>query len=722
MNLVLNLTRTALLVTAIICVASGAGAQNCEWFSPGNCDQNPLDHPSASVDPVEGNYTCDNFRFDVRFSPGSDWADWYCHYVMVSFGDGNSSSNGDCYGSFYHYYNEPGLYTGSYEIRYEAYFAPGPSVVCYGQCTGEFTVYVVGNEPPVCSFTITPNPVVVGESVRFDASASYDLDGSIHYYHYSFDPGPWGSDPIEDRTFEAPGSYPIWLDVGDDWHITCDAPVWETGISGCAQTLTVVGPPFSMTCPDDMSISGYSTIPSLSLVGFRITNQAEHPTAFDYYVTAEGPATLVDKGDSAALSGRTPLLDPGHTYYPPEAGLVIPKLREFAQQRITYHVFEVGEQMSFDTVTYFEGFEDDFVAGRSVPDMVDASLSSPFSLINDYCVSPRRLTIRDREVGHGGIGGGFPPNNDWAILDFACGGGTFVSFRFFPGGVIASGVLSFDVVGFAGDSNNLRKFVSSDGVNFTQVGDNSDAGGTYTFDLPTDEPEAFFRLQEFGNGVWVDNFQAVIEYESSGPDSAWLDSCTTVCTFEPPVPVFIHDFVAQTLDGGVGLSWEVLSDEAVKGFNVYASADKESYGELVNMEGLIPAHVNTYVHNDVIGGTNYYYRLSVSLEDGSEIISQQVTVHTKLNVLSLYQNHPNPFNPSTTISFVLPKREKANLSVYNIEGKLVTTLIDEPLDAGTREVTWDGKDARGNQVGTGIYFYRLTAGKQTLKKKMVLLK
>ncbi|UCG50542.1 MAG: T9SS type A sorting domain-containing protein [Candidatus Latescibacterota bacterium] len=90
--------------------------------------------------------------------------------------------------------------------------------------------------------------------------------------------------------------------------------------------------------------------------------------------------------------------------------------------------------------------------------------------------------------------------------------------------------------------------------------------------------------------------------------------------------------------------------------------------------------------------------------------------------LALDQNHPNPFNPSTTISFTLPTRTKTVLSIYNVEGKLVATLVDETLDAGFKDVTWHGKDVRGNQVSTGVYFYRLTAGNQTLTKKMVLLK
>jgi len=88
----------------------------------------------------------------------------------------------------------------------------------------------------------------------------------------------------------------------------------------------------------------------------------------------------------------------------------------------------------------------------------------------------------------------------------------------------------------------------------------------------------------------------------------------------------------------------------------------------------------------------------------------------------LYQNHPNPFNPTTTITFLLPEPTAANLSVYNIEGKLVAELADGRLSAGVKSYSWDGRDSGGNSVASGVYFYRLTAGDQMLTRKMVLLK
>lgn len=95
---------------------------------------------------------------------------------------------------------------------------------------------------------------------------------------------------------------------------------------------------------------------------------------------------------------------------------------------------------------------------------------------------------------------------------------------------------------------------------------------------------------------------------------------------------------------------------------------------------------------------------------------------TSSYALKLNQNHPNPFNPRTTISFILPKTAHATLSIFNAEGKLITSLIDKTLDLGRHEITWNGTDSGNNSVASGIYFYRLLADGKILTRKMVLLK
>jgi hypothetical protein len=93
-----------------------------------------------------------------------------------------------------------------------------------------------------------------------------------------------------------------------------------------------------------------------------------------------------------------------------------------------------------------------------------------------------------------------------------------------------------------------------------------------------------------------------------------------------------------------------------------------------------------------------------------------------LTKAALYQNYPNPFNPVTTISFTLPKPGQVKLSVYNIEGKIIINLVSEVMDEGYKEAVWNGTDAYGNPVSSGVYFYRFETEKTVLTRKMVLLK
>ena len=77
---------------------------------------------------------------------------------------------------------------------------------------------------------------------------------------------------------------------------------------------------------------------------------------------------------------------------------------------------------------------------------------------------------------------------------------------------------------------------------------------------------------------------------------------------------------------------------------------------------------------------------------------------------SLGQNYPNPFNPETIIPFQLATSTTATLTIYNISGQAVRTLLSGPLSPGPNQVIWDGRDNPGNAVAVGVYIYRLTAG------------
>ena len=84
-------------------------------------------------------------------------------------------------------------------------------------------------------------------------------------------------------------------------------------------------------------------------------------------------------------------------------------------------------------------------------------------------------------------------------------------------------------------------------------------------------------------------------------------------------------------------------------------------------------------------------------------------------------NRPNPFNPVTTISYRLPQRADTRLEVYDVTGRLVTTLVDGVEEAGVHAVSWQGTDDSGRKVASGVYFYRLTSGDQQAARKMVMM-
>ena len=90
--------------------------------------------------------------------------------------------------------------------------------------------------------------------------------------------------------------------------------------------------------------------------------------------------------------------------------------------------------------------------------------------------------------------------------------------------------------------------------------------------------------------------------------------------------------------------------------------------------------------------------------------------------ITMEQNTPNPFNPTTTISYSIPQDGKVELKVYNIKGQLVKTLVKDHLEAGTHKTVWDGDNDTGKRVSSGVYLYRLESGGKTKVRKMLLLK
>lgn len=136
-----------------------------------------------------------------------------------------------------------------------------------------------------------------------------------------------------------------------------------------------------------------------------------------------------------------------------------------------------------------------------------------------------------------------------------------------------------------------------------------------------------------------------------------------------------------------------------------------------------------YQYTGLTGGQTYTAGVSALYAEGeSEIINYEFTYSgtgtesfvattTKLN-----NNYPNPFNPTTMISFFTKEAGNVLINIYNMRGQLVKTLVNRELEIGFHEVLWNGRDSGGNKASSGIYFYKMNVGRYTHTKKMILLK
>ncbi|MCK5146889.1 metallophosphoesterase [bacterium] len=110
--------------------------------------------------------------------------------------------------------------------------------------------------------------------------------------------------------------------------------------------------------------------------------------------------------------------------------------------------------------------------------------------------------------------------------------------------------------------------------------------------------------------------------------------------------------------------------------------------------------------------------------EGTQSYTDVIPAHAGIvpRGFSLYQNYPNPFNHETTITFFLPKTSKVILKIYNILGQEVKTLVNNFQAPGEKTISWNGRNAFGRIVDSGVYIYSLQAGGQNIKRKLIMLK
>jgi hypothetical protein len=198
-------------------------------------------------------------------------------------------------------------------------------------------------------------------------------------------------------------------------------------------------------------------------------------------------------------------------------------------------------------------------------------------------------------------------------------------------------------------------------------------------------------------------------YFDSLPDSGW-----SVDNVAPETP-------GNLLYGTGALSWNESAAGDFDYFTVYgANADDFGVATIVDY--------TTTTDMDVVGAGYVFYFVTATDFSGNE--SGPASINTlsgaggthRSHVLSL-SNHPNPFNPRTTVSYTVPVRGGVTVAIYDARGARVATLVgNEVRDAGAYRTDWDGRDERGVIVPSGVYFARIEQNGTARTKKMVLLK
>ena len=208
------------------------------------------------------------------------------------------------------------------------------------------------------------------------------------------------------------------------------------------------------------------------------------------------------------------------------------------------------------------------------------------------------------------------------------------------------------------------------------------------------------------------------------------DTVPVTFTFTQLNPAELASFDGALQNDRVVLNWSTVSQTNNAGWRITRSVDGETFeavGDFVQGAGTADALMNySFEDKSLPGVEKVYYRLEQVDLDGS--ISQSNVIEVLLGArmplptefaVSVY---PNPFNPSTTISYDLPEGAPVSVIIYDVLGQQVRHLISQFNSAGRYSVQWDARDNQGRGVASGVYIARVDAGTTTLSQKMLLLK
>ncbi len=190
------------------------------------------------------------------------------------------------------------------------------------------------------------------------------------------------------------------------------------------------------------------------------------------------------------------------------------------------------------------------------------------------------------------------------------------------------------------------------------------------------------------------------------------------------LPVELASFTGSFKDNHVVLNWFTKTEVNNHGFEVERKIDNSESSSWKNIgfvegSGTSNSQKNYSFEDKNINNGTYEYRLKQIDNNGQFKYSStaKVLINSIPKVYALNQNFPNPFNPSTKISYQISKSEFVSLKVYDILGNEVSTLVNEKKSPGNYEINFDA-----SSLSSGVYFYQIKAGNFVQTKKMTLIK
>lgn len=218
------------------------------------------------------------------------------------------------------------------------------------------------------------------------------------------------------------------------------------------------------------------------------------------------------------------------------------------------------------------------------------------------------------------------------------------------------------------------------------------------------------------NLITVDLYGVFISEDPSGvPDSVTIQGDGYWA-----LPVELSLFTAEIKDKSVLLRWTTVTEVNNYGFELERKSGENEWKKITFIEG----HGNSnspkeyfFTDKNLVDGNKFQYRLKQIDNDGKFEYSDVVEIKIVPAEFALYQNHPNPFNPTTKIRYQLPKESKVSIKIYDILGSEIKELINEQKEPGIYEVEF-----KADNLSSGTYIYRIVAGQFIQSKKIMLLK